>query len=51
MARNDSLLNRLTAPGVLLVVTALFAGLFIAPSFESTRPRSPQVAYTPHEAA
>lgn len=51
MARNDSLLNRLTAPGVLLVMTALFAGLFIAPSFESTRPRSPQVAYAPHEAA
>jgi hypothetical protein len=51
VARNDSLLNRLTAPGVLLVVTALFAGLFIAPSFESTRPRSPQVAYAPHEAA
>jgi hypothetical protein len=47
MTRNDSIWSKVSAPGVLLVLTALFAGMFIAPSFESARPRSPSLGYDP----
>jgi hypothetical protein len=47
MTRKESIWNKVSAPGVLLVLTALCTGLFIAPSFESARPRSPALPYDP----
>ncbi len=47
MTRKESFWNTVSAPGVLLVLTALCTGLFIAPSFESARPRSPTLTYDP----
>ncbi len=47
MPRREPLWNKISAPSVLLVVTALFTGLFIAPSFDSARPRTAALAWDP----
>lgn len=45
--QNASIWSRISAPSALLIVTALFAGLFIAPTFQSARPRSPEMNFDP----
>jgi len=45
--RNEGIWNRISAPSVLLVVTALFAGLYVAPTFQSARPRAPSLPFDP----
>lgn len=47
MTRKEPLWNKISAPSVLLVLTALFTGLFIAPSFDSARPRTAALAWDP----
>ncbi len=47
MTRRESVWNKISAPSVLLVLTALFTGLFIAPSFDSARPRSATLSWDP----
>lgn len=51
MNQKDSIWNKVSAPAVLVVLTALFTGLFIAPSFESARPRSLTLGYDPVRSA
>lgn len=47
MISKDSIWNKVSAPMVLLLLTAVFTGLFIAPSFESARSRSLTLGYDP----
>lgn len=47
MNKKDSIWNKVSAPAVLVVLTAVFTGLFIAPSYESARPRSLTLGYDP----
>ncbi|MCY3000754.1 MAG: hypothetical protein NTV21_02950 [Planctomycetota bacterium] len=51
MISKDSIWNKISAPMVLLVLGAVFTGLFIAPSFESARPRSLSLGYDPVRSA
>lgn len=51
MISKDSIWNKVSAPMVLLVLGAVFTGLFIAPSFESARPRSLALGYDPVRSA
>ena len=51
MISKDSIWNKVSAPMVLLLLGAVFTGLFIAPSFESARPRSLTLGYDPVRSA